>query len=69
MNIYEDQDYEIKMNRITDQMGYLILDILLMSLQKIATENEIYHDFLEARLEAHKDVPHRKTKDEQDIPF
>jgi hypothetical protein len=67
MNIYEDEDFEIKMNRITDRMGYLILDILCMSLDKILTESDIYQEFLGARLEVRREEPIRKPKD--DIPF
>ena len=57
MNIYEDEDFEIKMNRITDRMGYLVLDILTMSLDKILTESEIFQEFLEARLEVRRGAP------------
>ena len=39
MNIYEDEQYEIKMNRITDRMGYLILDLISMAIEKINHEN------------------------------
>ena len=69
MNIYEDEEYETKMNRITDQMGYLILDLLYMGLQKLSTENEIFKDWLEVRLETNREAPARKPKAEQDIPF
>ena len=57
MNIYEDEDFEIKMNRITDRMGYLVLGILTMSLDKILTESEIFQEFLEARLEVRRGAP------------
>ena len=67
MNIYEDEDFEIKMNRITDRMGYLILDIICMGLEKITAESEIFQEFLETRLEVHRDDPTRKPKD--GIPF
>ena len=67
MNIYEDEDFEIRMNRITDRMGYLILDIICMGLEKITAESEIFHEFLETRLEVHRDDPTRKPKD--DISF
>ena len=69
MNIYQDEDYETKVNRITDQMGYLILDLLYMSLQKLNTENQIFQEFLEARLEAHMEDPIIKPQNDQDIPF
>jgi hypothetical protein len=57
------------MNRVTDLMGYLVLDLLYMGLQKLSTENELFQEFLEARLEAHREVPVRKPKSEQTIPF
>ena len=67
MNIYQDEDLEIKMNRITDRMGHLILDILCMSLDKILTESDIFREFLEARLAVRREEPIRKPTD--DIPF
>jgi len=70
MNIYEDPEYEEKMNQVTDRMGYLILDLIHMSLQKLATENEIYKEWLEIRLEVQRDSTPRSPKtEEQDIPF
>lgn len=69
MNIYEDKDYETKINRITDQMGYLILDLLYMSLQKLTAENEILQQFLDARLKVHMQDPVTKQRTDQDIPF
>jgi hypothetical protein len=70
MNIYEDPEYEDKINRVTDRMGYLILDLIHMSLQKLATENEIFQDWLEVRLEVQREAPARRAKtEEQDIPF
>lgn len=62
MNIYEDEDYEIKMNRITDQMACLMLDLIGMSIQKLSSENQIYQEFLEVRLEMKKeDAAFRKN--------
>jgi len=55
MNIYEDEHYEAKMNRITDRMGYLILDLISMAIEKIDHENQIYEDFLQCRLETKND--------------
>lgn len=69
MNIYEDEDYEIKMNRITDQMGYLILDLLYMSLQKLTTENDIFQEFLETRLEVRRETPARKAQTNDENKF
>jgi hypothetical protein len=67
MNIYEDEDLEIKMNLITDRMGHLILDILCMSFDKILTESEIFQEFLEARLEARRGAPVGNSN--EDISF
>jgi ATP-dependent RNA circularization protein (DNA/RNA ligase family) len=55
MNIYEDEEYEIKMNRITDRMGYLILDLIAMAIEKLEQENQIYDDLLQLRLETKND--------------
>lgn len=53
MNFYEDENFERVMEEITDVMGYLVMDIILMSLKKINTENQIFAEILEAKLEAH----------------
>ena len=55
MNIYEDEQYEIKMDRITDRMAYLILDLISMAIEKIEHENQIYEEFLQVRLETKND--------------
>ena len=55
MNIYEDEQYEIKMDRITDRMAYLILDLISMAIEKVDHENQIYADFLQGRLETKND--------------
>ena len=55
MNIYEDEEYEIKMDRITDRMGYLILDLIWMSIEKLSHENQIFEEFLQVRLETKND--------------
>jgi hypothetical protein len=62
MNIYEDEEYEIKMDRITDRMGYLILDLISMSIEKLEHENQIYEEFLQARLETQNDHSMNKSK-------
>jgi len=54
MNFYEDKEFEQKIEQITDQFGYLLLDIIFMSFQKINTENQILKEFLDARLQVHK---------------
>jgi len=57
MNFYEDEKFEKVMEEITDMMGYLIMDIILMSLKKINTENQIFEEILEAKFEAHTRNP------------
>ncbi len=54
MNFYEDKEFEQKIEQITDQFGYLLLDIIFMSFQKINSENQILKEFLDARLQVHK---------------
>jgi len=49
MNIYEDERLEQKLNEISDQLGHLLLDFLLVSLKKINTENLILTEFEDAR--------------------
>lgn len=49
MNIYEDEHLEKKFNELTDQFGYLLLDLLQVSLKKINHENMIYKEFEDAR--------------------
>ena len=55
MNIYEDEQYEIKMDRITDRMAYLILDLISMAIKKLDHENQIYEEFLQVRVETKND--------------
>jgi hypothetical protein len=50
MNIYEDDTLERKLEELSDQMGHLVLDILLMSLKKVVRENEIFSEITDARL-------------------
>lgn len=49
MNIYEDEQLERKLNDVTDQLGTLVLDLLLVSLKKINRESEIFQEFEDAR--------------------
>jgi hypothetical protein len=49
MNIYEDGQLEQKLNELADQIGYLLLDTLLISLKKIHAENLIFKEFQDAR--------------------
>jgi hypothetical protein len=61
MNIYEDEQYEKKMDRITDRMAYLILDLISMAIEKLDHENQIYEDFLHVRLETQNDQSSNKN--------
>ena len=59
MNIYEDEQYEIKMNRITDRMGYLILDLIAMAIEKIDHDSDmIILDKGIHRIPVHEMSPH-----------
>ena len=49
MNIYEDEKLERKLNELTDQLGHLFLDMLLISLKKVNHENILFKDFEAAR--------------------
>ena len=54
MNI-EEEEFEMRMAQIVDQMGYLMMDIILMSFKKINTENQLLKELLEARLQAYSE--------------
>ncbi len=49
MNIYEDEQLERKLNDLTDLLGTLVLDMLLVSLKKINHESGIFQEFEDAR--------------------
>jgi hypothetical protein len=57
MNIYEDEILEQKLEELTDQMGYLVLDILILGLKKLRNENEIFCEIGDSKLPAIKDEP------------
>ncbi|MCF6188535.1 MAG: hypothetical protein L3J49_13820 [Desulfobulbaceae bacterium] len=58
MNIYEDEQLEEKLNELTDQLGSLVLDLLLVGLKKLNNESEIFHEFEDARTSpGHRPVP------------
>jgi len=59
VNIYEEEMVEKKFDEITDQIGHLMLDLLLISIKKVARENQIYSDF--------EDV--KRPEPEEDYPF
>ena len=58
MNIYETEELDQKLEKITDLMGDFILDIVLMSLKKINNESLIFQEFNEVRLETVKEEIH-----------
>lgn len=51
MNIYEDEILERKFEELSNQVGHLVLDILLISMKKVVRENRIFSEFAEARLD------------------
>jgi hypothetical protein len=50
MNIYEDESLEEKLEELSDQVGHLVLDLLLVSLKKVVSENRIFSEIADARL-------------------
>ena len=57
MNIYEEEHLEKKFRQVTDQIGHLLLDLITVSLMKVNSENQIFKDFEEARLDSFMDEP------------
>ncbi len=49
MNIYEDEGLEQKLDELSDLLGQLVLDILLVSLRKAGQEHQIFREFAETR--------------------
>lgn len=61
MNIYEDDELEQKLEKISDLMGDFILDIILVSLKKINNDSLVFQEFNEERLEmAREDISSKK---------
>ena len=54
MNI-DEEELENKVAQIVDQMGYLMMDIILMSFKKINTDNQLLKELLEAKLQTHNE--------------
>ncbi len=50
MNIYEDETVERKLEELSDQVGYLVLDILVLSLKKVVREQGIFSEIMDAKL-------------------
>ncbi len=59
MNIYEDEQVEKKLNELTDELGTLMLDMLVVSLKKINRESLLFQEFEDAR----------KLTEEMPVPF
>ena len=59
MNIYEEETVEQKFEVLTDQIGNLLLDLILISVRRVARENQVYSDFADVK----------RTAPEQDYPF
>ncbi len=55
MNSYEDEMLEQKLDEISNQMGHLVMDILLMSLKRLGDQNQVFNDFTEAKLASNAD--------------
>lgn len=51
MNIYEDESLEQKLEELSDQVGHLVLDLLLVSLKKVVKENVIFSEIADAMLD------------------
>jgi len=56
MNIYEDGALESKLEELSDQVGYLVLDLLVLSLKKVVREEGIFSEIMDCKL----DLPRRK---------
>ena len=50
----DEEELEKKMVQIVDQMGFLMMDIILMSFKKINTENLLLDELLEIRMQEQK---------------
>ena len=57
MNIYEEEQLEKIFEEITSQLGYLLLDLMLISLRKIQSEKDLFAEFLDAKLACKNDTP------------
>lgn len=55
MNIYDDEMLENKLEELSDQLGYLVLDLLVLSLKKVVREGSIFTEIMDCKL----DTPRR----------
>lgn len=51
MSIYDDELLEQKLEVISNQMGHLVMDILLLSLKRLGNDNQTFTEFMEAKME------------------
>jgi hypothetical protein len=49
MNIYEDEELEHKLEELTNLIGKLVLDLLIIGLRKTVSENQIFSELAEAK--------------------
>jgi len=49
MNIYEDESLEAKLEELSDRLGLLVLDLLLVGLRKLGRETLIFREFAQDR--------------------
>ncbi len=55
MNIYEEQDLEQKLDEITDKIGHLVLDIILVSIKQVSREYQAYEDIEDCKRQVSAD--------------
>jgi len=54
MNIYEEQHLQNKLDEITDRVGQLMLDIILVSVKQVSREFQAYEDIEDCRREVYQ---------------
>ena len=57
MNIYEDEGLEQRLEELSDQVGILVLDLLLAGLRKARMQTVIFREFAEAKAESQDPQP------------
>jgi len=55
MNIYEEDAVDEKLDEISNQMGHLVMDILLVSLKRLRNQNQVFNDYAEGKLASNAD--------------
>lgn len=55
MDIYQEEELEERIEQIVEQLGYLLMNMILMSFKKINIENQLLKELLEARLQFKKE--------------